>query len=545
MQGTKLLLPEQKESLANFLASCDLVKFAKYEPGENELRGLHASALRLIEETEPRRESPEAKTQQVSQFMNRHDVCASMAVFVAPAAAGPGVVEGQTRRAAGVSIFVGPTGARDAEHHALAPGRILASLRWVVLALLIIALAQPRLTKSTTEVKASGIDIVVALDLSGSMNTGDYIINGQQISRIDMAKPVLKEFIEGRPNDRIGLVVFAAEAFIAAPMTLDHDYLLETVDRLGIGSINSDATAIGDGITTALNRLRDLKSKSRIIVLMTDGGNNSGKIGPLMATEAAKALGVKIYTIGLGNREIVEQMGLPPGYQMVPVDVDEDTLQQIADMTGGKYFRADNAEKFQRIYAEIDKLEKTEASGQQIHGVSGTVPMDRGERAGDPADRAGPGPDCVQEAAMRFEHPYILWLLLVVPPVLALFFWWALRARQKLLTQFIEARLLTPLTVGISPARRKIRFALLILAVELLIVALARPQHGFDLQEVEQRGLDVVVAVDTSKSMLATDIAPNRLQRAKLAAQELMQSRPPRTAWDWWRSPAMHFWSAR
>ncbi len=235
-------------------------------------------------------------------------------------------------------------------------GAFLAALRWLVLALFIIALAQPRLMKSATTVKASGIDIVCALDLSGSMNTGDYVINRRQISRINMAKPVLQEFIEGRPNDRIGLVVFAAQAFIAAPLTLDHDYLLENVDRLGIGSINSDATAIGDGITTALNRLRDLKSKSKIIVLMTDGGNNSGKIDPITATKAAQALGVKIYTIGLGNREIVQAMGLPPGY--LP---DEDTLQQIAQMTGGKYYRADNAEKFKAIYAEIDKLEKTEA----------------------------------------------------------------------------------------------------------------------------------------------------------------------------------------
>ncbi len=235
-------------------------------------------------------------------------------------------------------------------------GAFLAALRWLVLALFIIALAQPRLMKSATTVKASGIDIVCALDLSGSMNTGDYVINRRQISRINMAKPVLQEFIEGRPNDRIGLVVFAAQAFIAAPLTLDHDYLLENVDRLGIGSINSDATAIGDGITTALNRLRDVKSKSKIIVLMTDGGNNSGKIDPLTATKAARALGVKIYTIGLGNREIVQAMGLPPGY--LP---DEDTLQQIAQMTGGKYYRADNAEKFKAIYAEIDKLEKTEA----------------------------------------------------------------------------------------------------------------------------------------------------------------------------------------
>jgi len=251
-----------------------------------------------------------------------------------------------------VKLVEGLTNARRSR-----AGAILAALRWLVLAALIVALAQPRLANSHTEVKASGIDIVCALDLSGSMNTPDYIINGRQISRIDMAKPVLKEFIEGWPNDRIGLVVFAAQAFIATPLTLDHEYLLDNIDRLGIGTINSDATAIGDGITTALNRLRDLKSKSKIIVLMTDGGNNSGKIDPITSTHAAEALGVKIYTIGLGNREIVQQMRLPPGY--LP---DEETLQKIADMTGGKYYRADNAEKFLKIYAEIDRLEKTEAT---------------------------------------------------------------------------------------------------------------------------------------------------------------------------------------
>jgi len=235
-------------------------------------------------------------------------------------------------------------------------GALLAALRWLALAAFIIALAQPRLMKNTTEVKASGIDIVCALDLSGSMKTQDYIINHQQISRIDMAEPVLKQFIEGRPNDRIGLVVFAVQAFIASPLTLDHDFLLETIDQIGIGAINSDATAIGDGITTALNRLREVKSKSKIIVLMTDGANNSGVISPITATQAAKALGVKIYTIGLGNREIVRQMGLPEGF--LP---DEDMLAQVAQMTGGKYYRADNAEKFKAIYAEIDKLEKSEA----------------------------------------------------------------------------------------------------------------------------------------------------------------------------------------
>ena len=228
------------------------------------------------------------------------------------------------------------------------------------------ALAQPRLTKSTTEVKASGIDIVAALDLSGSMISEDFEVHGERVNRVNMAKSVLKDFIDKRPNDRIGLVVFAAQAFIATPLTLDHDYLQENLARLEIGTINSDATAIGDALTTAVNRLRDLKAKSKIIILATDGQNNSGKVDPLLAAEAAAALGVKIYTVGIGEQG---QAPMPARdmfgrkvYQMVPVDVDEATLQKIADKTGGKYYRADNAEKFQKIYAEIDKLEKTEAT---------------------------------------------------------------------------------------------------------------------------------------------------------------------------------------
>jgi len=235
-------------------------------------------------------------------------------------------------------------------------GRFLGALRWLALAVFIFALAQPRLTSSTSQVKASGIDIVVALDLSGSMRTPDYTVDGQGVSRFDMAKSVLEKFVGERPDDRIGLVVFAAQAFIASPMTLDHDYLLDNIDRLEIGTINSDATAIGDGITTALNRLRNIKAKSKIIVLMTDGANNSGHIDPITAAEAAQALGVKIYTIGLGNKEIVERMGLPSGF--LP---DEDTLKQISQMTGGQFYRGDNSEKLRNIYDQIDKMEKTES----------------------------------------------------------------------------------------------------------------------------------------------------------------------------------------
>ena len=246
-------------------------------------------------------------------------------------------------------------------------GSFLAALRWLALALLIIALAQPRLTKSQTHIKASGIDIAVAIDLSGSMASEDFVVGNGRVNRIQMAKTVLGKFIEKRPNDRIGLIAFATGAYIAAPLTLDHDFLRENLDRLDLDVIDGSHTAIGSGLSTAINRLRGLKSKSKIVILMTDGQNNYGRLPPLTVAEAAKALGVKIYTIGIGMRgEAPMPVGRDPFsgriiYRPEPVDIDEDTLQKIADMTGGKYYRADNTEHFQQIYAEIDKLEKSEA----------------------------------------------------------------------------------------------------------------------------------------------------------------------------------------
>jgi Ca-activated chloride channel family protein len=244
-------------------------------------------------------------------------------------------------------------------------GAFLMALRWLALVLFIVALAQPRLLKSTTQVKASGIDIVVALDISGSMVSEDFVVDGQRVNRFDMARRVLKGFIDQRPNDRIGLVLFASQAYIATPLTLDHDYLEADLDRLKIGDIDQNSTAIGDGLATAVNRLRDLKAKSKIVILMTDGQNNAGKIDPVMAANAAAALGVKVYTVGIGEHGMapmpVYMGGQKVGYQNVPVDIDEDTLRQIAEKTGGNYYRADNAKKFQEIYAEINKLEKTEA----------------------------------------------------------------------------------------------------------------------------------------------------------------------------------------
>ena len=246
-------------------------------------------------------------------------------------------------------------------------GGFLAALRWLVLLVLILALAQPRLTiGGGTTVKASGVDIAVAFDLSGSMLSEDFVVKGERVNRFNMARSVLKGFIDERPADRIGLVVFASQAYIATPLTLDHEFLHANLDRLEIGSINQNQTAIGDGLGTAVNRLRDLKSKSKIIILMTDGVTNAGKLNPLLAADAAAALGAKVYTVGIGVQGTapmpeIDMFGRK-GYRDMPVEIDEVTLQKIADTTGGKYYRADNAERFQEIYAEIDKLEKTEAT---------------------------------------------------------------------------------------------------------------------------------------------------------------------------------------
>ena len=234
-------------------------------------------------------------------------------------------------------------------------GGFLAALRWLTLTLLIVAIAQPRSSKSETKVMASGVDMVVALDLSGSMEVPDFVAHGRRINRLDLAKEVLIKFIDKRPNDRIGLVAFGGKAYIASPPTLDHDFLKQNVQRLHLHMIE-DNTAVGSALATAVNRLRELKSKSKIVILMTDGQNNAGRIDPLTAADAAKALGVKVYTIGLGNSEIVRQLRMSPN--LLP---DEETLKKISKMTGGNYYRADNSEKFEAIYAEIDELEKTEA----------------------------------------------------------------------------------------------------------------------------------------------------------------------------------------
>lgn len=245
---------------------------------------------------------------------------------------------------------------------------ILRRMRWLALVLLIVALARPRVGEGQVTVTASGIDIVVALDFSMSMAAEDFQVQGSRANRVAAAKEVLTRFIEKRPNDRIGLVAFAGRAYVAAPMTLDHSFLLERLDQLQLGSIE-DGTAIGSAIATGLNRLRHLPSRSRILILMTDGQNNAGKVPPMTAAQAAQALGVKIYTIGVGTRGVAPypQTDVFGQVRYVPmnVDIDEDLLTKIAEGTGGKYFRAVNSDRLQAIYDDIDQLEKTTAEVKQ------------------------------------------------------------------------------------------------------------------------------------------------------------------------------------
>ncbi len=242
--------------------------------------------------------------------------------------------------------------------------KVLAALRWTALALAILALARPRLVEGQAQVKASGIDIVVSVDLSLSMAAEDFVENGQRVNRVYLARKVLKKFIEGRPGDRIGLVAFSGKAYVVTPPTLDHDFLLQNVERLNLETIKEAGTAIGLGLNAAVNRLRELDSKSRIVILMTDGVNNTGKVPPLTAADAAKALKVKVYTIGIGTRGMAP-MPYTDAFgrrimQNEPVEIDEEILTEISKRTGGRYYRADTTENLKGIYAEIDRLEKTE-----------------------------------------------------------------------------------------------------------------------------------------------------------------------------------------
>ena len=237
----------------------------------------------------------------------------------------------------------------------------------IAAALMIVGLARPQRTHSRTEVTANGIDIVLGLDVSGSMQALDFAIDNDRVNRIAVVKSVVSKFIDERPNDRIGLIAFAAAPYIVSPLTLDHDWLLQNLDRIN-GTIGDDGTAIGSAIAAGVNHLRTTTAKSKVLVLLTDGVNNSGKISPLAAAEAARALGVKVYTIGVGVRgkapiPVKDEEG-NVHVIMANVDVDEKTLQAVAGETGGQFYRATDTGSLQKIYEQINRFE---TSAQTVH----------------------------------------------------------------------------------------------------------------------------------------------------------------------------------
>lgn len=236
---------------------------------------------------------------------------------------------------------------------------VLTVLRVLAVALLVIAFARPRAGTEVTDVSSEGIDIVMLLDVSSSMLAEDFKPN----NRLYVAKEELKKFVNMRTNDRIGLVVFARYAYTQCPLTLDYGVLLNFVDQVQMGVVD-DGTAIGMAIATAANRLRESTAKSKVMVLLTDGDNNAGEIDPLTAANIAAAYDIKIYTIAAGRpgnaMYPVQDPIFGKRYIYQPTRVDEESLKQIADKTGGKYFRARSGEELDEIYSTIDKLEKTE-----------------------------------------------------------------------------------------------------------------------------------------------------------------------------------------
>jgi Ca-activated chloride channel family protein len=251
-------------------------------------------------------------------------------------------------------------------------GGIVWLLPIVAAALMIIGLARPQRTHSHTEITANGIDIVLGLDISGSMQALDFMVDNYRVNRIAVVKSVVSRFIDERPDDRIGLIAFAAAPYIVSPLTLDHDWLQQNLERVNVG-IGDDGTAIGSAIAAAVNHLRTTTAKSKVVILLTDGVNNSGKISPIAAAEAARALGVKVYTIGVGVRgkapiPVRDEKG-NTHVVLADVDVDEKTLQAVANETGGQFYRATDTDSLQKIYEQINHYEKSAQTVQKFEHV--------------------------------------------------------------------------------------------------------------------------------------------------------------------------------
>jgi Ca-activated chloride channel homolog len=256
-------------------------------------------------------------------------------------------------------------------------GWLLWMLPILAAALIIVGLARPQRAHGRTLITANGIDIVLGLDVSGSMQALDFQIDHQRVNRIEVVKSVVSKFIDERQDDRIGIIAFAGSPYLVSPITLDHDWLQQNLERVTVGGAD-DGTAIGSALAASVNRLRLTQAKSKVVVLLTDGVNNTGKISPLAAAEAAKAMGIKVYTIGVGVRgEAPIPVRDAAGNRrlvMAKVDVDEKTLQAIADQTGGKFYRATDTDSLRQIYEQINRLEKSAQTVQKFEHTEELYP---------------------------------------------------------------------------------------------------------------------------------------------------------------------------
>ena len=234
-------------------------------------------------------------------------------------------------------------------------------MRLIVVTLVLIALAGPRTLLQESNLQGEGVNMALLLDTSTSMAAEDFTINGVRQNRLDVIKSVLKDFISQRTNDRLCLIAFAAKPFTVSPLTADHAWLLANLERVRFG-LMEDGTAIGSAIAAGTARLRKTEGKSKVIILLTDGINNAGKLAPLEAAQAAAALGIRIYTIGAGTKDMapypVQDLFGRTVYQNVKIEIDEDTLRKIAELTGGEYFRATDTDSLKQVYTRIDQLEK-------------------------------------------------------------------------------------------------------------------------------------------------------------------------------------------
>src|SRR5437764_6522096 len=264
-------------------------------------------------------------------------------------------------------------------------GKFLRSLLFAALAFFVVALARPQLGKTLSQVEASGIDIMLVLDVSGSMLTKDFTIGGEQATRVDAIREVTRKFIEARPNDRIGIIAFAGRPYVVSPMTLDHDWLIQNLERIRIGLVE-DGTAIGSAMAAAANRVNDKHSKSRAIVLLTDGENNAGKVPPNTAAEAVKALKIHFYAIGAGTNGVapvpvfdargpVTDVAGNIYYRNQPVHFNETGLKEVAKIAEGQFYRATDTKSLEGIYRDIDKMEKSTISVKKYQEYRDLFPI--------------------------------------------------------------------------------------------------------------------------------------------------------------------------